>query len=386
MEFLYYAPLRIDFGRNRISKIASYAARNGNRVLLVTGKNHLKQTGILDKIINSFKKSGKIEELIVFDKARENPNAELIDAASQIMNENSLNVVVAVGGGSSMDLAKAASISAKQKKPIWQLTKDPTISVCDAFPVVCSPTTSGSGSEVTKYAVINNDTEKLKIAIANEHIYPKVSLIDPTLTYTMSTQTTANTGFDALSHAVEAYTSNSSSPITDGYCRQAVSLVGDNLTKAYKKQEDAMDNMSLAAMFAGMALNVGRASLPHAMEHSLSAYKPDLPHGLGLSMVAVPFLKRITDCVPEKMADIAYLLGENIANCELKEAAFKAVEAVEKIKDSVGLNKKLSDFGFDKEVLEEMLDKTYQTMEHGIENSPCNFTKEDILNMYLEVL
>ena len=386
MEFLYYAPLRIDFARNRISKIASYAARNGNRVLLVTGRNHLRQTGILDKIIESFKKNSKVEEFIVFDKARENPNTELIDTASQIINENSLNVVVAVGGGSSMDLAKAASISSKQKKPIWQLIKEPAISVCDAFPIICSPTTSGSGSEVTKYAVINNDTEKLKIAIANEHIYPKVSLIDPALTYTMSSQTIANTGFDALSHALEAYTSNSSSPITDGYCRQAISLIGDNLAKAYKKQEDAMDNMSLAAMFAGMALNVGRASLPHAMEHSLSAYKPDLPHGLGLSMVTIPFLKRITDCVPEKMADIAYLLSENIANCGLKEAAFMAVEAVEKIKDSVGLNKKLSDFGFDKETVKEMLDKTYQTMEHGIENSPCGFKKEDILNMYFEVL
>jgi len=386
MEFLYYAPLRIDFAKNRISKIASYAARNGNRVLLVTGRNHLRQTGILDKIISSFKKSGKIEELIVFDKARENPNTELIDTASQIINENSLNVVAAVGGGSSIDLAKAASLSAKQKKPIWQLVKEPEISVCDALPIVCSPTTSGSGSEVTKYAVINNDTEKLKIAVANEHIYPKVSLIDPTLTYTMSSQTVANTGFDALSHAVEAYTSNSSSPITDGYCRQAISLIGENLAKAYTKQQEAMDNMSLAAMFAGMALNVGRASLPHAMEHSLSAYKPDLPHGLGLSIVTTPFLKRIADCVPEKMADMAYLLGENISNCELKEAAFKAVEAIEKIKDSVGLNKKLSDFEFDKEILKELVDKTYYTMEHGIENSPCNFTKEDILQMYFEVL
>ncbi len=386
MEFLYYAPLRIDFGKNNISKIASYTARNGKRVLLVTGKKHLKQTGMLDKILKLFQDNSKIEEVILFDKARENPDIELIDKAKDIIITNKLDIVVSVGGGSAMDLAKSASISAKQKKSIWELVESQEIAVMDSYPIICCPTTSGSGSEATKYSVINNDKKKVKIAISSEHIYPTISLIDTTLTYTMDQKTVANTGFDALSHAIEAYTSHSSSPITDIYCRQAISLIGDSIRKAYNKDNNAMDNMSLASMLAGMSLNVGRASLPHAMEHSLSAYNTNLPHGLGLSVVMIPFLKRIIDCSLEKMTDIAYLLGENISNDQLKRAASKAVDAVEKIKYSLNLNKKLSDFGFDKSIIEQMVEHTFYTMKHGIENAPCNFTKKDILNMYLEAL
>ncbi len=387
MEFTYYTPLRIVFGRGYISKIAHYASRNGSRVLLVTGKGHLKKSGMLDRILNSFGNSKKIEDVVLFDKARENPNIDLIDEAADIMKKNRLDVVVSVGGGSSMDLAKAASIAAKQGKPISEIMQHCDIGIMDAYPVVCTPTTSGSGSEVTKYAVINDDKRRIKVAIGSESLYPKVSLIDPELTYTMNRQTIANTGFDALSHAIEAYTSQSSSPITDAYCRQAISLVGINLSGAYnRKDKDCMDNMSLAAMFGGMALNVGRASLPHAMEHSLSAYNAQLAHGLGLSMVMVPFLKRAYMCSLEKFADIAYLLGEAVSNMELEEAAKQVVSSIERIKDSVDLNYKLSDFGFDKDSIMDLVDNTFWTMEHGIKNSPCNFTKEDILNMYLEIL
>lgn len=303
------------------------------------------------------------------------------------MIKNRLNVVVAVGGGSAMDLAKAASIAAKQKKSISDIMQNCDIGIAEAYPVICTPTTSGSGSEVTKYAVINDDKRRIKVAIGSEFLYPKVSLIDPELTYTMNRQTVANTGFDALSHAIEAYTSRSSSPITDAYCRQAISLIGINLNGAYaSKDRNCMDGMSLAAVFAGMALNVGRASLPHAMEHSLSAYNAQLAHGLGLSMVMVPFLKRAYRCAPEKFADIAYLLGENVSNMELEKAAKQVVSSVERIKNSAGLNYRLSDFGFDKDSISDLVESTFWTMEHGIKNSPCNFTKEDVLDMYLEVL
>ncbi len=387
MEFIYYAPLRIVFGKHSISKIASFTARNGNRVLLVTGKNHLKETGVLNYILDLFHNNKKIEEIILFDKAEENPDTQLINQAKDAIIDNNLNVVVAVGGGSTMDLAKAASICAKQNKTIEEIMDSNDINILKAYPIICSPTTSGSGSEVTKYSVINDLNGKTKRAIGSENIYPTVSILDPTLTYTMNRQTIANTGFDALSHAIEAYTSKSSSPITDAYCRQAISLIGENLEKAYNnKDQQAMDNMSLAAMLAGMALNVGRASLPHAMEHSLSAYKKNLAHGLGLSVIMNGFIKRAADCNKERFADIAYLLGENISNMTLEDSSLKTIDAVERIKNAINLNKNLSELGFNKHILEEMVENTFWTMAHGIDNSPCPFTKKEILDIYLEAL
>ncbi len=387
MEFIYYAPLRVVFAKNSISKISSYTARNGNRVLLVTGRRHLKENGVLDTVLDSFKRNSKIETVVLFDKAEENPDVELVHKACDLMIKDSLNVVVAIGGGSAMDLAKATSISARQKRPIEEIMQSGDINIMKAYPIICSPTTSGSGSEVTKYAVINNDKEKTKKAIGSETLYPVVSLIDSTLTYTMNKETIANTGFDALSHAIEAYTSKSSSPITDAYCRQAISLIGENLQKAYEtKDKKAMDNMSLASMLAGMALNVGRASLPHAMEHVLSAYNKNLPHGLGLSVIMTPFVKRACLCNKEKFADIAYLLGEDVSNMSLEDAANKSIDAIEKIKHTIGLNKTLSQLGFDKEIIKKALHDTFWTMAHGIDNSPCEFSMKDVLEMYLEVL
>jgi alcohol dehydrogenase class IV len=387
MEFIYYAPLRIVYAKNSINKIAQYTARNGSRVLLVTGKKHLKNSGILDKVLELFKNSKKIEHVTLFNKAEENPDTDIVNEAASLMLENNLNVVVGIGGGSTMDLSKAASISAKQKMPIEVIMNNPDINIMEAYPIICSPTTSGSGSEVTKYTVINNIKEGTKRAIGSETIYPKVSLIDPTLTYSMGKSTIANTGFDALSHAIEAYTSNSSSPITDAYCRQAISLISENLEPAYKDHnEKAMDNMSLAAMLSGMALNVGRASLPHAMEHSLSAYKKDLPHGLGLSMILGEFVEKASSCRCEKFADIAYLMGEDISNMTLEKAAKKAKNAIDKLKQSINLNHRLSEFGFNEEILNDLVKDTFWTMEHGINNSPCNFTKDDVLSIYKKSL
>ncbi|AEA33762.1 iron-containing alcohol dehydrogenase [Hippea maritima] len=387
MEFNFYAPLRIIFKENEINNIAAYTARNGNRVFLVVGKSHLKETGKLNEILEKFKRNSKIEEVIVFDKTPQNPDVEAIEEAKNEIIANRLNVVVAVGGGSAMDLAKIASICAKQEKGVWQLKEDPALNVLDAYPIICSPTTSGSGSEVTRYAVFNDNRKRVKVAFSSLSIYPTVSLIDPTLTYTMPQSVIANTGFDALSHAIEAYTSRSACPITDVYCREAISLIGVNLPKAYNsKDKNAMNNMSLAAMFAGMALNVGRASLPHALEHSLSAFNPELPHGLGLSMVMVPFLKRAVEHNKEKFADIAYLLGEDISNMGIDDAAKRCIDAVIEIKERIGLNKSLKDFGFDKKTIDELVDTTFWTMDHGIKNSPCEFSKEDIKQIYYEAL
>jgi len=385
--FTYYAPLRVVFERGAIKQVGQYVARNGSRVLLVVGKKHLRESGKLDLILKRLQAVKKIESVIIFDKTEQNPDIELIHEARDLIIQHKLNVVLAVGGGSAMDLAKIASICAKQKKGVMDLVKDSALPILQAYPIVCSPTTAGSGSEVTRYAVFNNNKEKIKMAMSSESLYPKVSLIDPELTFTMPKSVIANTGFDAFSHALEAYTSRSSCPITDAYCREAISLIHTYLYESYsEKSERAMEGMSLAAMFGGMALNVGRASLPHALEHSLSAYRPDLPHGLGLSMVMVPFVKRACKCNREKFADIAYLMGEDISTLSLDRAAEKAVDAILKLKMELGLTQTLKDFGFTREEIDEMVEKTFFTMEHGLKNSPCEFGKDDVKNIYYEAL
>ncbi len=386
-NFTFYAPLRVVFEKESIKDIGKYVSRNGNRVLLVTGKKHLKETGKLDKILKSLKRAEKIEEVFIFNDTPQNPDIEAIHEAKDMIVKHSLNVILAVGGGSAMDLAKAASICAKHRKNVLYIFNDPTLPVLDAYPIICSPTTSGSGSEVTKYVVFNDNKKRLKMAMSSEGFFPKVSLIDPKLTYSMPKAVIANTGFDALSHAIEAYTSKSSCPITDTYCREAISLVHTYLVDAYKTNNfKAMDNMSLASMFAGMALNVGRASLPHALEHALSAYRPDLPHGLGLSIVMVPFLKRAFKCNKVKFADIAYLLGENISNDSLENAAKKSIDAVIKLKKQLNLRYTLKDFGFDKNEIDDLVNHTLFTMEHGLKNSPCDFTEKDIKAIYYDAL
>lgn len=384
--FDYYAPLRIVFKEGAISNIAKLTARNGNRVLLVTGRSHLKKSGMLDKILSLFDSNKKIEELILFDKASTNPDVSVVDEAAQIIKSNNLNIIVAIGGGSSMDLAKAASISAEYDRPIWDIMCDNNFYITKALPVICSPTTSGSGSEVTKYAVLNNNDKNIKVAISSEAIYPKVSIVDPELTYTMSPQIAASTGFDTLSHAIEAYTSNSASEITDIYCEKVFSLVSEHLKNAIKKDKKSMKQMSFAATLGGLALNIGRASLPHAMEHALSAYKSSLAHGLGLSILMGEFINRAYSYNESKFAKIAYLLDKSVGSEKEHDAAKKLPGIINKLKKDINLDHKLSDFGFDENMVENMVENTFWTMEHGIENTPGGFSKSDIKDMYIKCL
>ncbi len=383
--FNYYAPLRIVFAEGAISNIAKLTARNGSRVLLVIGRHHLKESGMLDKILSLFFSNKKIEKLILFDKATANPDVSIVDEAAQIIKKNNLNIVVAVGGGSSMDLAKAASVSARYNRPIWDIICDNDLFITDALPVICVPTTSGSGSEVTKYAVLNNNDKKVKVAISSEAIYPKVSIIDPELTYTMNPHIAASTGFDALSHAIEAYTSNSSSCITDMYCEKAISIIAAYLRNAVKKDRESMKQMSFAAALGGLALNIGRASLPHAMEHALSAYNPGLAHGFGLAIIMEEFIQRAYKYNENKFANIAYLLDRSAERRESR-AAEKLPAIINALKKDIGLNQKLSDFGFDEKVVKDMVENTFWTMKHGIENAPGKFSKSDIEDMYIKCL
>ena len=384
--FDYYAPLRIVFGEGAISNIAKLTARNGNRVLLVTGISHLKKSGVLDKILSLFSSNKKIEKLIIFDKATANPDIDTVNEAAQIIKNNNLNIVVAIGGGSSMDLAKAASISARYDRPIWDIICDNDLYITNALPVICAPTTSGSGSEVTKYAVLNNNDKKVKVAISSEAIYPKVSIVDPELTYTMNHQIAASTGFDTLSHAIEAYTSNSASEITDIYCEKVFSIVGEHLKNAIKKDKESMKQMSFAAILGGLALNIGRASLPHAMEHALSAYKPELAHGVGLSIIMEEFINRAYSYNESKFANIAYLLYRFNECKKESRVAKKLPNIINTLKKEIGLNQRLSDFGFDKNMVEDMVENTFWTMKHGIENAPGKFSKSDIKDMYIRCL
>jgi len=378
IEFRYFIPTRIVFGSGVFNNAGKSIRDIGKKAIVVTGKKHLKTSGRLENLLQQLKENDV--DFVLFDEVVSNPDVDIVDEGAETSQKNGCDFVLAMGGGSPMDTAKAIAICAAERGRIWDYMTGKRIPR-RALPIVCIPTTAGTGSEVTRFSVINNNKERLKLPISSDVIYPRISFVDPMLTLSMSEEVTKNAGFDALSHAIEAYTSRSASPLTDGWATLAMKLIHENLKLCIEEPQNikARERMSLAALLAGLALNIGRASLPHALEHPLSAYNTSLAHGRGLALLYVAWIRFSFKGNREKFARIAQILGE-------KRDAERCADAMEKFLQKIGITDRLSHYGFNEKTISDIVDNTYHTMIRGIKNNPLPATKEEIIEMYLHSL
>lgn len=374
MKFRYFIPTKIVFGSGAFNNVGKGVRDIGRRTIVVTGKKHLKTDKTLENLLQQLKENDV--DFVLFDKVMPNPSDEIVDRGAEVSRKSSCDFVLSVGGGSAMDTAKGIAICTIEGGGIWGYITGKR-AARKALPIVCIPTTAGTGSEVTKFSVINNNKERIKLPISSEIIYPYLSFVDPMLTLNMPEEVTKDVGFDALSHAIEAYTSRSASPLTDGWATLAMKLIYKNLKLCIKEPQNirARESMSLAALLAGLALNIGRASLPHAMEHSLSAYNTSLAHGRGLALLYVAWIRLSFKGNREKFAHIAQILGE-------EKDAERCADAMEKFLQKIGIVDRLSRYGFDEKIILDIVDNTYHTMNHGVKNNPLLATKEEIIEIY----
>ena len=379
MTFDFYLPLEIIFGKGKIKNLGEIAKRYGYRAIIITGKNSTKKNGALEKAINSLKE-WRADEIIIYDKAEPNPTDKMVNEASQIVVEEKIDYIVGLGGGSALDTAKAVSIVSSNEGFAWDYVNYPEGPRLIPYlnrPVICIPTTAGTGSEVNRYSVISNPIRKEKLVISHSLNYPKVAIIDPELCLSMSPKLTAITGVDAFIHALESLTNKVENLFADDLAIRALNIIKEWLPVAVAEPDNlkAREWMSYAAMLAGIAIDRKRVALIHGMEHPVSAHYPHVAHAEGLAALAPAITEFNYKGNPKKYALFAEIMG-------YEPKPEKAVSVVIDLLEKVGLHISLKDLGVEKEKLERLAEDTYMLSRGLFPINPVEPSMEDILRLY----
>ncbi len=278
--FEFSLPTRIIFGTGTINRLPELIEQKSTGIMVITDRNLASGTDIIARITSLL----KANPILVYDEVEENPSFETIDNAGRIGLENKAGLVVGLGGGSSMDAAKGVAVLAANPGHVKDFIDGKTISH-SPLPLICIPTTSGTGSEVTPFAVFTDKQYETKTALVSDLIYPRYSIIDPQLTYSMPQQVIINTGLDALSHSIEALFSKLCSDLVETISLKSIRIIADHLEKAVLKEPESMEQMAYASMLGGIAIAHASTILPHIMGYPLTVHY-GIPHGrAGMLMI-----------------------------------------------------------------------------------------------------
>jgi alcohol dehydrogenase len=336
--FSFYAPTRIEYGIGKVDGQLKDEVKGlgGKKLLIVTDKGIVK-AGILEKVEKQLKENNL--EFEVFSEVESNPRDTTVGKIADIAKKNKVDVLIAVGGGSSMDAAKAAGLLVTNGGQIHDYFGLDMVKK-RALPLITIPTTAGTGSEVTFWSVID-DTRKtmhVKESIGSALICPTVALVDPLMTVSLPPHLTAYTGMDALSHAVEGYFAVPAEPITDSLCLTAIQLITSNLAPAVLNGDnlEARDSMLLGSVIAGIAFFNSDVTIDHCLGEAIGGFN-DTHHGL-LMGILLPYVMDYNLATnPKKFAEIAKAMGENIDGLTLREAARKSIDAVVNLSRAIGM-------------------------------------------------
>ncbi len=376
--FDIYNPVKIHFGAGIISEAGNIAKKYSDNVLIVTGKNSMQKTGILDKLVKVLKESGIT--VTVYDGITPNPTITEIDEAAKIAKQKGVGLIIGLGGGSPLDSAKAIAVAAKGDVPVWEYLKTPAN---EAIPAITIVSTSGTGSEVNRYSVMSNPETGEKPGFGYECMYPKEAIIDPEITSSMPPYVTATTGFDVFVHIFEAFTGKARNEFSAAYCMQAFYLLKDNLIKAYNEPDNmqARGNMALASALAGLAIDISGVGIMHAMEHPVSGNYPNIAHGAGLAVLALESMKYNLNACKRDYMLIAHHFGIKRAGKSDDEYAMSLIEKTKEILTALNLNVKLKDLGVEKENLQKIAKEAFSTMGFAIENNPAEIDEKGVLRL-----
>jgi len=339
-------PDKIIFGTNSIEELGKISKIIGKHVCLIYGGKSIFESGNYDRIINTLKKSDlKISEL---GGVTHDPDEISIHNMLIRVKDISPDLIIGVGGGSTIDVAKSVSIIATNGGEVADYWSGKEFTKA-SIPYIAVPTTSGTGSEVTKNAVITNKDNTFKKSIRSELMIPNIALVDPSLTLSMPSDVTASTGLDALIQNLEAYTSKNSGPITDTLARKGVELAGKYLVKAFKNPDDldAREAMSLTSLYGGINLLNAGLGLAHGLSHPIGI-KFNIPHGKACAIVMAKVIELNYQARKEKYDEIGMLLA-GIPN---------AVEAFNRLTATMGISTKLSDYGITKNDIPEIVERS----------------------------
>ncbi len=381
-SFEYYQPTRIFFGRGKIGELGNVVAAYGTKALLVTVPAFPEVEELYAKAVALLKDAGVA--VAHFDGVVPNPTTDVISAGTRVAKEFGADVIVGLGGGSSMDTAKAIAVEATHDGTAWDYLFYKTPPSTATLPIVAVSTTSGTGSQTTPCAVLTNPDREDKSAIWHDNIFAKVAIVDPDLPATMPPRLTAMTGFDAFCHNFEAFISNGTNPHVQTIALEAIRLIAANLPKAVADgtDVDARTAMSWADTVGGLAIASAGVTLPHGIGMQISGHCPFVAHGASLA-VQYPSFTRFTweSSVAEFAAMGRVFNADLVAESDL-DAARGSCEAIDRFLKDIDLWIDLKSLGVDKAKLRDIADDGQVLPDY--ENNPRIATIEEMYELLVE--
>ncbi|APF21623.1 1,3-propanediol dehydrogenase [Clostridium butyricum 60E.3] len=376
----YLVPSVNFMGANSVSVVGERCKILGGKKALIVTDKFLKdmEGGAVELTVKYLKEAGL--DVVYYDGVEPNPKDVNVIEGLKIFKEENCDMIVTVGGGSSHDCGKGIGIAATHEGDLYDYAGIETL-VNPLPPIVAVNTTAGTASELTRHCVLTNTKKKIKFVIVSWRNLPLVSINDPMLMVKKPAGLTAATGMDALTHAIEAYVSKDANPVTDASAIQAIKLISQNLRQAVALGEnlEARENMAYASLLAGMAFNNANLGYVHAMAHQLGGLY-DMAHGVANAML-LPHVERYNMISnPKKFADIAEFMGENISGLSVMEAAEKAINAMFRLSEDVGIPKSLKEMGVKQEDFEHMAELAL--LDGNAFSNPRKGNAKDIINIF----
>lgn len=378
-NFVFHNPTKLVFGKGTVEKIGEYLRKDGiKKVLLLYGSGSIKRNGVYEKVVRSLFENGV--EKVEVSGVRPNPVLSKVHEAIDVARKNDVQAILAVGGGSVVDSAKAVAAGFYYEGDIWDAFIG-KYNVKKALPLYVVLTMSATGTEMNGNGVITKEETKEKFYFSSKHVYPVVSIVDPTTQFSLPKEQVVYGAIDAISHIMEYYFDTTGSDLIDRIDESIIKTLIETTEVLIKEPEnyEARANFCLATTLAlngltGMGTNGGDWS-SHELEHAVSALKPDVAHGAGLAIVFPAWMEYVKDRISEKLIRF----GKNILGLDGEITPERTIEALKNWYSSIGAPVKLSEVGFTKDDIDEL---TKTANKHAPFGTVKELREEDIRKIY----
>lgn len=376
-DFVFGLTTRIEFGNGKLAMIGRFAKELGaNKAVIITDRG-LSSTDILKKLLSSLEESGV--EYRIYDKVRENPRDVDAQSAYEEFKNNPPDVVIGFGGGSSMDLAKAVAALFTNGGDIYKII-NPNKLTDDPLPVICIPTTSGTGSEVTSFAVLTLEEEQRKSSVFDDRIRPNIAINDPMVLKSVPPAIAAATGMDALTHAIEAYTCTISNPLSDAMALEAIRYIAGSIYEfVYERTDESCRAMMAGSLMAGIGFGFSDIAGVHCMAEALGGVY-DTPHGVANSIFLPVVFEHNIEADVRRHRDVAVALGiEAFGKSEL-ETAMEGAAWIREMSKKLKIKTLKEIDNVTPECFEALADKCMKNV--SLNSNARKLTKEDFMSLF----
>lgn len=364
MSYNMYVPTRTLFGAGQLNNLHTQKMPGKKAMIVISNGKSTRENGYLARTEEQLKLAGV--ETVVFDKVEANPLRSTVMAGGAFARENNCDLIVALGGGSCMDAAKAIAVMATNDGDYWDYIPSGSgkgMQVKNSpLPIIAITTTAGTGSETDPGTVITNEEKHEKTGFMHEELFPVLAIVDPELMLTVPPKFTAYQGFDALFHSVEGYVSNGVNLMSDMYAITAIENIAKNIAKSVKNGNDldAREKVAFGNTLSGTVMCVGLCTSQHSLEHAMSAYHQELPHGAGLIMISKAYF---THLIEKHVCDDRFVQMAKAMGMEDAKDPMDFIKMLVKLQEDCEVaDLKMSDYGITPDEFETMAKNAKDTM------------------------